>query len=78
MANLSIRKLDPKIYEKLRRRASLQGVSMEESVRQLITQAVNPPQRVGAIFQQYFGENNGVELNVCRDKRTHQPVDFDA
>jgi plasmid stability protein len=76
MANLSIRKLDQKIYEKLHIRAAKHGVSMEEEVRQIITQAVAAPDQLGELFKQYFGASNGVDLELPSRGDPHDPLDL--
>lgn len=75
MANLSVRKLDKKAYERLRVRAANHGVSMEEEARQIIYAAVTAPKKISSIFQKYFGKKNGVDLYI--EKRVpHEPMDF--
>lgn len=76
MANLSIRKLDDRIYECLRIRAANHGISMEEEVRQIIYQAVSPPNSLSKIFSQNFGSNNGIDLESLIHK-PHYPMEFD-
>ncbi len=76
MANLSIRKLDDKVVEKLRDRAFQHGVSMEEEVRRIIEQAVSNPARLGDlgdIALQYFGKDQGHDLQIPAHK-PHQPL----
>lgn len=77
MANLSIRKLDDKIYEQLRMRSLKHRVSMEEEVRQIITQAVAVPESIGDIFQKYFGDRNGMDLDYLEQRKAHSPMDFE-
>jgi plasmid stability protein len=77
MANLSIRKLDDKIYEQLRLRAAKHGVSMENEVRQILSQAVSAPEQISAVFQKYFGRNNGINLEASNKHKPHDPMRFD-
>ncbi len=77
MASISVRNLDDKLYEQLQLRASKHGVSMEEEVRQIISQAVTAPERISNVFQKYFGEKNGINLDVSEDRKPHNPMDFD-
>lgn len=77
MANFVVRNLDDGVHAALRLRASNKGVSMEEEVRQILTQAVNLPEKLGDEFLRYFGENNGVDLNIIRDKTPHMPMEAD-
>lgn len=76
MANLSIRKLDDNIYAQLQVLAEKHGISMEEEARQIISQAVVAPKRVGDVFKKYFGAKNGVNLKMPRH-RPHIPMDID-
>ena len=64
MSTLSARKVDPDVYERLRRRAAVRGVSMEEEVRCLIAKAVAAPEGLGALALECFGPDHGVELEL--------------
>jgi len=75
VANISVRKIDDEIVEKLRSRASEHGVSMEEEVRQIIQQAVSSPAKLGDMALEYFGVEKGVELELPPHK-PHQPISF--
>ncbi len=75
MANLSIRKLDDRIYECLRIRAAKHGISMEEEVRKIIYQAVSAPDSLSKIFSQNFGSKNGIDLELLTHK-PHHPMEF--
>ena len=75
MANLSVRKLDDTIYERLQALAEKHGISMEEEARQIISQAVTAPERIGDVFKKYFGAKNGVHLKMPRHK-PHNPLDI--
>ncbi len=77
MPNLSIRKLDRNVYERLRARATKHHVSMEEEVRQIISQAVSPPDKMSNIFRNYFGQDNGIDLDLLNQRKPHKPMDFD-
>ena len=76
MANLSVRKLDRKVYERLRIRAAKHGVSMEEEARRIINQAVSAPEKLSDVFEQYFGLENGIDLDHLRERQPHNPMDF--
>ncbi len=76
MANLSVRKLDQRVYEKLRIRAAKHGVSMEEEARQIIAQVVTGSDRISTIFQKYFGSKNGINLDIPDQRKPHEPMDF--
>ncbi|MEO8400815.1 MAG: hypothetical protein ABI597_03325 [Gammaproteobacteria bacterium] len=77
MAALSIRKLDKNAYEQLRLRAAKHGVSMEEEARQIIYLAVSAPERISRVFQKYFGDKNGIDLELSTPDKPHRPMDFD-
>ncbi|MCH9770594.1 MAG: hypothetical protein K0U12_06915 [Gammaproteobacteria bacterium] len=77
MASFSIRKLDDRVYRKLRIIAARHGVSMEEEARRILTNAVSAKVKVGQVFQKYFGKANGIDLTTSADKKPHQPMDFD-
>lgn len=64
MTSINITKLDDKVYECLRLRAAQHGVSMEEEVRQIVSQAVLAPERISDVFRQYFGHNMGIDLDA--------------
>jgi plasmid stability protein len=72
MPNLSVRKIDRDVYERLRLRAAQHGVSMEEEVRQILRRAVVAPERLGDLALEYFGEN-GVEIELP-PREPHDPV----
>ena len=76
MASFSIRKLDDQIYQKLRIRAARHGVSMEEEVRQILTEVVSVPERITTVFQKHFGPKNGVDLDIPNQRSPHEPLDF--
>lgn len=76
MASLSVRKLDEDVYQQLRIRAAKHGISMEEEVRQIISQAVKLPERMSDVFSKYFGRKNGVDLDLPK-RESHLPLDFE-
>ena len=77
MAGLSVRKLDRKVYEGLRMRAALHGISMEEEVRRILSQAVLSPNKISDVFIKYFGPDNGIDLDFPNQKVPHEPMDFE-
>lgn len=76
MANLSVRKLDQQVYEKLRIRAAHHGISMEEEARRILCQAVSSPMKLSAVFGKYFGPANGITLEAAH-RQPHNPMDFE-
>lgn len=75
MANLSVRKIDEDVYERLRIQAAKHGVSMEEEVRQILKRSVEAPERLGDLALEYFGRPNGIELEIPA-RKPHEPMDF--
>lgn len=75
MVGLSVRNLDRETYERLRRRAAREGVSMEEEVRRIIKRAVSAPERLGDLFLARFGPENGVDLELP-PREPHEPPDL--
>ncbi|MDX1632814.1 MAG: Arc family DNA-binding protein [Thermoanaerobaculia bacterium] len=75
MANLSVRRLDDEVYEKLKARAEDHGTSMEEEVRQILRRAVAAPERLGALAIRYFGPDDGVDLELPSPD-PHEPPDL--
>ena len=75
MANLSVRKIDDRVYEQLRVRAAKHGVSMEEEVRQILKRAVSPPERLGDLALDVFGPDHGVDLEIP-SRPPHDPLDL--
>jgi len=75
MANLSIRKLNDDVVDKLRLRAAQHGLSMEEEVRRIIMHAVSSPNRLGDMALDIFGADFGVDLTLDR-QTPHEPIDL--
>lgn len=76
MGNLSVRKLDSQVIEKLKMSAANHGVSMEEEVRHILTRAVAAPHKISDVFLKHFGAKNGIDLNTS-PKHPHDPIDFE-
>ncbi|MCX7114716.1 MAG: hypothetical protein NTW08_02225 [Gammaproteobacteria bacterium] len=76
MASLSVRKLDEEIYSRLRVRAAKHHVSMEEEVRNIISQAVSAPDLISEVFRKNFGRENGINLAIASRNEPHEPMDF--
>jgi antitoxin FitA len=76
LASLSIRKLNDETYERLRILAVEHGVSMEEEVRQILTRAVAPPERLGDLLLKIFGTAGGVDLEIP-PREPHEPLDLE-
>ena len=79
MANLTIRKIDPAVKERLRVRAAQHGRSMEEEARRILSDACPPPGRpetLADIALELFGPEGGVELNIPPRWALREPPDF--
>jgi len=76
MANLSIRKLDDRVYKKLKAQAEAHGVSMEEETRQILSSAFSGKEGIADIFLKLFGPKNGVDLELPDRGPPHKPIDF--
>ncbi len=75
MANLSVRKLDDDLLNRLRIRAAQHGVSMEEEARQILRRAVAAPDRLGDMALRFFGPDHGADLELP-EHPPHKPLDF--
>jgi plasmid stability protein len=75
MASVSVRNIDDGVYERLKIRAAMHGVSMEEEVRRIIQRSVASPERLGHLALECFGAANGVELEPPV-RQPHEPVDL--
>ena len=73
MPSLSVRRLDPVVYERLRDRARAHGISIEEEVRRVLAEAVLPPPNLGRLALELFGEEHGVELELPPRKPSDPP-----
>ena len=79
MANLTIRRIDPAVKERLRVRAARQGHSMEEEARRILGEACGPderPQTLADLALELFGPEGGVELNLPPRRVLRDPPDF--
>ncbi len=54
MPNLSIRKLDKKLYSQLKTRAAAKHISMEEEARLILQQVVLAPNNTSGNFRKIF------------------------
>ena len=48
---------------------------MEEEVRQILKRTVEAPERLGDLALEYFGHDNGIELDIPT-RKPHEPMDF--
>ena len=80
MASITIRNLDDKVKARLRVRAARHGRSMEEEVRNILTETLateqaQPDNLVGAI-QELFEPLGGVDLPEVPREPIREPEDF--
>jgi len=80
MASITIRNLDDKVKNRLRVRAAQHGRSMEEEVRNILTETLaheqaNPKNLVETI-QELFGTLGGVTLPEVPREPIREPEDF--
>lgn len=77
MANISVRKIDERVYSLLQQRAKMDGLSMEEEVRQIITEFVTPEKSIVSIFRAAFSEGaaDGFKLP---EHGPHEPIEARA
>ncbi|MFO1035675.1 MAG: plasmid stabilization protein [Geminicoccaceae bacterium] len=78
MANLTIRKLDPTVKERLRVRAAQHGHSMEEEARRILSQTLQPePQNAYDRMRRHFIDLGGVDLELPERQPGREPPTFD-
>ena len=78
-ANLTIRRIDPAVKERLRVRAARHGHSMEEEARRILSDACAPveaPRSLGELALALFGPEAGVELDLPTRQPLREPPDF--
>ena len=81
MANLTIRKIDPAVKERLRVRAAQHGRSMEEEARRILGEACAaeppPPRNAYEAIRRHFDPLGGVELELPPRGPWREPPTFD-
>lgn len=81
MANLTIRKIDPGIKDRLRMRAARNGRSMEEEARRILGEACGsdqpPPRNAYEAIRRHFEPLGGIELELPSRKPSREPPSFD-
>lgn len=78
MASLTIRKLDDDLKTRLRVRAAEHGRSMEEEARRILREVLNQerPQNFADLARQFFGPDNGIDLEPHPRVTPREPPDF--
>lgn len=77
MADLSVRRIDDEVVERLKARAAAHGVSTEEEVRRILRDAVTPREPLGQLTRRLFGGEHGVELELP-SRAPHDPPEIDG
>ena len=78
MASITIRNLEEAVKTRLRVRAAEHGRSMEEEARCILRDALDRerPQSLADIAREYFGPENGVDLEPHPPVIARDPPDF--
>ena len=76
MSSLIVRKLDAGTLSRLRDRAALHGVSMEEEARRIINQAVSTPERLGDLAVRLFAPAYGGPELELPERISTDPLEF--
>ena len=74
MASLSVRRLDGEVIRRLKIRAQRDGLSVEETVRRILADAVVDEEPVGAMIRRIIGDD-GVDLDLPA-REVDDPIDF--
>ena len=79
VANLTIRRLDPAVKERLRVRAAEHGHSMEEEARRILSDAVSPqgPANAFEAIRRHVASLGGIELELPSRLPPREPPAFE-
>ncbi len=78
MANLTIRKLDPAVKERLRVRAARKGHSMEEEARRILDEMLKAePISAFDRLRRHFADMRGVDLELPARRPGREPPTFE-
>jgi plasmid stability protein len=84
MKNVTIRNLSDEVHRAIRQRAAAHGRSTEAEIRAILTDAVQPPERIklGSMLAGVISEENRLtdderETYFGRDKTPAEPLAFD-
>lgn len=78
MANLTIRKLDSAVKERLRIRAASHGNSMEEEARRILNQTLSgEPDNAFDRLRRHFADIGGVDFELPMRLPGREPPTFD-
>lgn len=78
MAAITIRNLPDETHRALKARAAANNRSTEAEVREILTAAVTPQQRVrlGSLLAAIGADTGHPEIDVPRDQTSREPIDF--
>ena len=74
MASLSVRRVDGEVIRRLKIRAQRDGLSVEETVRRILADAVVDVEPVGTMIRRIIGDD-GIEFNLAA-REVDEPIDF--
>ena len=74
MASLSVRRLDGEVIRRLKIRAQRGGLSVEETVRHILADAVGDVEPVGAMIRRIIGDD-GIDFDRPA-REIDEPIDF--
>ena len=74
MASLSVRRLDGEVIRRLKIRAQRDGLSVEETVRRILTNAVVDEEPAGTMIRRMVGDD-AVDLDLPK-REVDDPIDF--
>lgn len=74
-ASLLIRRLDPRVKARLKKRATASGRSMEAEAREILTKALGAPAKVdvASVALKWFTPVLGMDLPDVREKAAYRP-----
>jgi plasmid stability protein len=79
MATITVRNLPEATRRALKVRAAYNGRSTEAEIREILNQAVNPPERikVGSALAAFGKRYGGIDLGGTRDRAPTEPAEFE-
>lgn len=79
MPALTVRNLPDATHRALKLRAARNGHSTEAEIRDILTAAVNPPERlkIGSALAAFGRRYGGLDIAAARDRSTTEPASFE-
>lgn len=75
LASISVRKIDDNILKKIKLQAVHHGVSMEEEVRYILTEAVKSNEKLSHAVTKIFSSCNNKPLIIPK-REINEPIEF--